>query len=308
MDNDKPKVYQIQGRVEKIMSVNDALTQGLFSLSADEFKKLIEGEERKFLESKTKKHGCIESRYWLKPIDTERVKVSRPLGEFDRAILDACITAQQEGYELITPRGLWRAITGEQGDNVKLTPEMEQELIERADNLACLRITVDVSDACKKGIYPPDTKVKIRGSLLPCTIIECIVNGQLVEAAICFDRESPLVRVAQARNGKQGAAQILTYPLKLISTPQRNTPTTIAVKNYLVRRVEAAIGNPKLARCIRLATLYGHCGLANAGWWQKQDARRIAESVMKSLVDSGAIKSFAFEKEKGAVYKITFEP
>ena len=291
------------------MSINDALTQDLFSLSADEFKQLLYKQEREFLEAKTKKHGRIESRYWLKPIDTERVKISKPLDEVDRAILDACITAQQEGYELITPRGIWRAITGKTNNNFRLTSAMEQEILERVDNLACLRITVDISDACEKGIYPPGTELRIRGSLLPCTIIEKSVNGQDVDAAICFDKQSPLVTVAKSRNGKQGAAQILTYPSKLISTPKRqDTTTTIAIKNYLVRRVEAAIGNPKLARCVRLATLFEHCGLADADRSKKQDARQAAEAVMKSLVDNGVIKSFAFEEENGAVYKITFKP
>ena len=308
MEQDKPKKFQLQTRPTRRISVNDALTQNLFSMTAGEFQRLLSGDERQFLEANTKKHGVILSRYWLKFLDDERVKISKPLDESDRIILDACISAQQSGLQCITLRGIWRAITGNIQREIKLTPTLKKEILERVDRLACLRLTVDISDAVNQKIYANGTKCKFRGSLLPCEILESEINGQLVDAAIIFNGASPLVKIAKARSGKKRqAAQILTFPTALLDVPnQRNTPTTTAVTNYIVRRVEIAKIHTNTARTILFSTLFARCGLADADRWQRQDVRKSVEAIMQSLVDKHEIQSFELVKEHGEFTKVTF--
>lgn len=302
--NTPPKI-QLQSRPTKRISVNDALTQSLFSMTVAEYERALNGEERTYLEAKTKKHGEVTSSYWLNVLNDERVKISRPLEEFDRDILDACISAQAKGNPCITIRGVWRGITGKTATDVKLTPTLKKEILERVDRLAFTRLTVDVTDACKKGIYPAGMNCKIRASLLPCCIVETELNGQLVDAVIHFDGQSPLLQIAHARSGNR--AQILSYETALLDVPhQRNTPTTTAIANYLLRRIESAKAHSKLKRAICFPSLWKNCGLADADRYQRREHRKTVETVMKSFVDAGLIQSFELVKQCGEFSKITF--
>ena len=301
-----PPKIQLQSRPTKRISVNDALTQSLFSMTVAEYERALNGGERTYLEAKTKKHGEVTSSYWLNVLDDERVKISRPLEEFDRDILDACISAQDAGNPCVTVKGIWHGITGKTSNDAKPTQPLKKEILERVDRLAVTRLTVDVTDACKKGIYPAGMKCRIRATLLPCRIVETELNGQLVDAVIHFDGQSPLLQIARARSGKR--AQILSYETALLDVPhQRNTPTTTAIANYLLRRIESAKAHINCARTILLPTLMRQCGIVNATRWQRQDVRKTVESVMKSFVDAGLIQSFELVKQCGEFSKIAFK-
>ena len=301
----KPPKVQLQSRPTRRISVNDALTQRLFSMSADEYERALSGEESGYLEAENKKHGKVTSHYWLKVLDDERVKISAPLDEFDRDILDACISAQATGNPCVTVKGIWRGMTGKTTTDVKLTPSLRKEILERVDRLAVTRLTVDVSDACNKGLYPADMKFKIRASLLPCRIAEAELNGQLVDAVIHFDGESPILQIARAR-GKR--AQILTYDTALLDVPnQRHTPTTIAITNYLLRRIEAAKAHTNLKRTICFPSLWKNCGLTGADKYQRREHRKTVETTLKSFVEAGLIEAFELVKERGEFSKITFK-
>ena len=69
MNQDEPKKFQVQSLPTKRISVNDALTHDLFSMTDDEYDALMDGDERTFLEAAKSKHGKIESRYWLDVLD-----------------------------------------------------------------------------------------------------------------------------------------------------------------------------------------------------------------------------------------------
>lgn len=301
--------FQLQERLPmKKISVNHALVTDIFSMNNEEYQKALRGEERKFLEANTAKHGTVKSYYWLKVLDDKRVKINAPLDELDRDILDACISAQEHGFIAFTYDGIYHSITGNTNPDVKPTDAWKKEIADRVDRLACIRVTVDTSDAHKAGIYRKDSDIKFKGSLLPCEVIEAYVNGQLMNGVIHFLAESPLLRIARARSGKnKEAAQILTYATALLNVPnQRNTPITNRITNYIVRRVVVAKQHSNMTRTIRLDTLFKQCGLADADRRRKLEYRKSIEAVMKSLVDKGEIQSFEFVQESGQFTKITF--
>lgn len=305
----RPPKFQLQERPTKRISVNDALTQDVFSMTKGEFESAMDnGDERKFLEAKIKGKS-IESRYWLGWLKDRRVEIGSTLDEFDRSIFDACVSAQQNGDQCITLRGIWRAITGNTEREIKLSDALKKEILERVDRLACIRITVDLSDACEQNVYRKGMKFTIRGSLLPSTIVEAYVNGQLVDATVKILDESPLVTIAKARGAgkKKEAAQIVTFPTALLDVPkQRNTPTTVTITNYLVRRVEVAKIHPNTTRTILFSTLLSRCGLADADRFKKRNIRKIVENVMKSLLEKNEIKSFELIKVRDEFSRITF--
>lgn len=304
----QPQKFQLQERPTKRISVNDALTQDVFSMTKGEFESAMDnGDERKFLEAKIKGKS-VESRYWLGWLKDRRVEIGSTLDELDRAIFDACVSAQQNGDQCITLRGIWRAITGNTDRNFNLSDALKKEILERVDRLACIRITVDLTDAIDQNLYKKGTKFKIRGSLLPSTIVEAHVNGQLVDATVKILDESPLVTIAQARGAgkKKEAAQIVTFPTALLDVPVKHTPTTTAITNYLARRVEVAKIHPNTTRTILFSTLLSRCGLADADRFKKRNIRKIVENVMKSLVEKNEIQSFELIKVRGEFSRITF--
>lgn len=271
-------------------------------MTAAEFEAIMTADKRKFLEAKTK-HGRIESSYWLSPLKDKNVNLSQPLDEFDRAIVDSYISAQVIGNPCITATGIWRGITGK--SDAEPTPALKREILRRVDRLACIRLTVDLSDACDKKIYPAEMTCK--SMLLPCDIIETKLNGQIVDGIIYFNGTPPLLRLAQARSKKKQVAQILTYDVDLLNVPnQRHTPTTIKITNYIVRRVEESKQHSNMARTILLSTLIRQCGLEDADRFKKRNMRKIIEAVMKSLIDKGEIESFELVKDHGQFTKITF--
>lgn len=307
-DKKPPKKFQVQERPKTMKVVNNSLADDLFDMNADEFKKLLAGENRKFLEASKTKHGAIESKYWLKYLDEadDSVKIARPLDEYDRDILNACITAQDLGNEVITATGIWRIITG--NADAEPTEAVKKEILDRVDRMSITRLIVDTTDAHNAGLYAPETKIKLKSVLLPCEVIECEINGQLVDAAVVFTKSSPLLRIARDHVGKKkNTAQILSYPLELLEVKgQRNTPTTTAIKNYIVRRVENAKKHPSQQRSILFSTLFARCGLADADRFKRRECRKIAEDVMKSLVEKKEIAAFELVKEQGEFIRITF--
>ena len=300
-------IFLIREAPNKRISVNDALTNDIFSLTDEDFQKTIgDGEARQFLEGRTSKHGRIQSSYWLSVLDEGNVNISRPLDEFDRDILDACLSAQSSGNEVITERGIWKFITGNR--DAEPTSALRKEILERIDKLASIRLTVDISHAVKAGFYPSGTTCRIRSTVLPCDVIEATVNGQIISSVIKFRGESPLLSIARSRGGKRKqAAQILTYDNRLLKVSnQRWTATTIGISNYIVRRVVTAKNHKNTAKTILFSTLLKHCGLSDAGKWQRQDVRKATKNVMQHLVNVGEIQRFEFVKDGGEFTKITF--
>ena len=304
--------FQIQSRTMQCVSVNHDLAQKLFSFTPDEFQHALHGGRCEFME-KTK-NGAVKSYFWLKLLKDKctapfffkgTITLSKPLDELDRSIFDACISARCAKAECITCAGIWHSITGNDDPKEQPTDAWKKEIAERVGKLACIRLTVDVSDAVKAKIYPAEIEHRFRGYLLPCSVVEAFVNGQLVDGVVKFLDESPLLRIARVRASKQ--KQLLSFSKELLDVPnQRHTPTTIRITNYIVRRVEAAKQHSNLQKSIRFETLFKQCGLAKADRGAKRDARKIVEAVMKSLVEKKEIQSFEFVKEGGQFTKITF--
>ena len=297
---------QIRQVPKKRLSVNDALTNSIFSMGAEEFKTFKDCDECKFLEGK-KKQGNIFSSYWLKMLEDSHVDISRPLEEFDRSILDACISAQNVGNEAITVRSIWKFITG--NPDAKITDGLRAEILNRIDKLAVIRLKVDITDAVKAGFYNTDRTCTITSKILPCDIMTTEVNGQIVDDVIIFRGNSLILELANLRRGKKKqSAQILTYDNKLFNVPnQRNTLTTTAIKSYIVRRVKIAKAHDNISRTILFETLLKRCGLSDADKRKKQEIRKTTESVMRHLVTEDEIKSFNFAKTGNAITKINFQ-
>lgn len=218
------------------------------------------------------------------------------LSEFDRAVLDACITEQLADNEYTTPERIYRWL----GGSYNLGDEMRKAIVDSLERLASVRIEIDMETAKEKIGYGADRgKSTFKGYLMPTEYLEVKINGQLVKSAIHFLKRGVIFAVADAKN------QIITCDQKLLEAPIRHSERGIALNHYIVRRTleirgshEASKSNKHISplrKVILFETMLKKCGLENATRDQRSKARKIVEKILDYEIELGVIKSYAFE-------------
>jgi hypothetical protein len=288
--------FQINRRLENIVSTNDKITKVLFNLPADEYFGMIQNGGKASVTEKIIRGKKIQSYFKLKSGSLATLK--HPLNEFDRAVFDTCNSARAANFIGITPDSLFRALVGGKNKNTRLNPNQLAVIFESLERLMTV-IEIDFSQTCEKIPKYNSAPGKITAQILPCQILEnVLVNGQIT-TIIEFTDESPLVKIARAKK------QLLTYPISLLNIPrQNNTPLVIMIKSYVIRRVLEIIAH-KMTPTITFADVFKHCELSDANRFQQRDARKIILNVLKHLQSDGIIKSFDTTKKDGSYYSAT---
>ncbi|MBQ7704338.1 MAG: hypothetical protein IJT73_02765 [Selenomonadaceae bacterium] len=91
--------------------------------------------------------------------------------EFDRAVLNACISEQIEGKSFTTAKSIFRKL----GGGSDLTPSMKKAILESVEKLAGIRIVMEATRAVEKGIIN-SKKTKTRMTKLFLGVIFCRLN------------------------------------------------------------------------------------------------------------------------------------
>lgn len=126
-----------------------------------------------------------------------------------------------------------------------------------------------------------------------------MINGQAT-TVIYFDRESPILTVAKMKK------QLLTYDLKLLNVPkQHNSVDTIAVKNYVLHRVQE-IKLHKLTSTITFDDIFGKCRLIDVDNKKKQRMRKVIVDLMNHLKNNNEILDYEIHKKFNKFYSISF--
>ncbi len=156
-----------------------------------------------------------------------------------------------------------------------------------------------ILDAYEKLEYiSGDDKIVIKKSaVLPCYRAEVTINGQTSDV-IYFDRESPFLTQASLKK------QMLTYDAELLDVPyQNNSPTIIAAKNYVMRRIQEIILH-KMTPTITFADIFQKCRIKDA---DNKTKKRVREGIVKLFEHLNAknhIKSFELVKKRNVFYAI----
>lgn len=302
------KKFQIQKRPRIITSPNDKLAKLVFNLPANEYSCVIERGARDCVTEKKARGKIMATTYfWLNIIGIREgekfpthfkikgvgsVDISRPLNEFDRAVFDACISAQATGAKSVTVDFLFRGMTGD--DKKQTTPAEKAAILESIGKMMITQIVIDFSEARKKMKY--DAPARLVGAILPCQYVDGVkVNGQET-AIIEFLKESPLLAIARAKK------QFISYTAALLDLPnQNNTPLVIRIKSYVTRRVHEIIKH-KMTPTITFEDVFEKCRFDDVTKKQRQDARKIIFDVMEKLKAEGVIRSFEKIKD-GRIYR-----
>ena len=231
------------------------------------------------------------------------------LTEFDRAVLNACISEQAAGNEFTTPERLFHWLGG--GKN--LTSDMRKAIMDSIERLASVRIEANMETVQKKIGYGKDTGIStFRNYLMPTESLEVKINGQVIKSAIHFLKKGIIFGIADMKN------QIISCDQNLLAAPVRKSERGIALNHYLARRTleikgshDAHKSNPHirpLRNSISFENLLKKCGMENASLRQKQQVKETVEKILSYEVELGVIKSFAFEfADRGKIRSIILE-
>ena len=295
------QIFPSRVRVEP----NDKDTKVLFGIKDDSYQQLLDGDSRNIVEKRNhKKHGTIRTPYTLSNSDGFVNKI--PLNEFDRAVLSVCISEWLAGNPYTTPAIILRALIGKVGDqNVRPMKNQLNAILASIDKLMFTNFNPDIKDSFKKLHYSDgNDSIKIKKSpVLPACIVDAKINGQLIDNAVFFTLESPLLIISDIKS------QILRYDSSLLNVPnQNNTPLVISLKNYVMRRIVEII-NHKMTPTITWDNVFQRCRIVDASRDIKSDARKNIIKLFESLLKEDFIKSFEPAKKFPAAknsYGISF--
>lgn len=293
------KKNQVQKRMKRLIVPCDKLSQILFEFSADEYGGVLEGEwcgcTEKLAVGK-KNEVCTPYRLELCEGYTNRT----PLSAFDREVLFHSISAYEQGIRTITFRTALHSLSG--GNQTRVRKEQNAAIQGAFDKLKSTRIEINLTPLFAE---MPKYKINYTGNsqlaerLLPCRYFDSTkINGRET-SAIELLTESPLMTVAKLKK------QVLTYDATpLAISGQNNTPQVITLKNYLLRRIKLIESGRFSNKSLLFRTIYENCSLADAGKWEKQDARKTIMDILNSFKVGGVIKNFEFERQGNAYRSI----
>jgi hypothetical protein len=304
MEYDHIQIFPTRKRIV----LNDKATRTLFSLTPEQFDRLINGNNRRIVEKKNyKKKGKIKSGYRLETSDNY-INIA-PLIEFDRDVFDAVISEFEAGNRVISLAMIQRALRGKAGkdnhsayttdpddDNKKIDRITIAEIRKSLIKMMCTIYDADILEAYTELKYEGAERVK-KAPILPGEISEVKLNGRVIEVFV-MTKESPLYTIAKIKG------QILTYEAAPLDVPnQNNTKLVIMLKNYSLRRVNE-IKQHKMTATLTLDDIFSKCGIKDDSKRTKQHARETLDKFFAHLQSIGEIKSYEWTKNGNKFYSI----
>lgn len=293
----RAQIYPSKVRVE----LNEKLIRLVFKLTEQGISRLLNGETFHAIEKPDyKNHGDIRTAYQI--LNAAGYQIQRPFTMFDRAVLSVCISEWLEGNRYTTPAIIYRALTG------KVATKAVPRKIQRAYILDSVRLLMhrfiiyNAKELCELLGYNDGQPIIKNDVLLPGWFAEATTINGNDTTVIFFDRECPLLEIAQAKR------QILSYDTHLLDVPnQNNTPMNIELKNYSMIRIQEIIAH-RLTPVITFNDVFSKCRIEEAPLDKKRDARNTLIKFFEHLQSKGVINSFTLTKKGNTFYssKITY--
>ena len=282
---------------------NDRVAKKLFNLTTEDLQGWIKNNTSvDFVEMQHhKKFNEIISPIKLS-VEGENFTISEPLGQFDSAVLSVCISEWSARNKVTTPSIIYRNLSGKVGrGDAEPSKDQLAAIFKSIDKLMRLQIHYDISELCQKLKYNNGIPEKLVSVLVPCHYLKSsTVNGKDT-TVISLDAESPLLKIAHLKNN-----QIITYDTSLLDIPhQQNTKLNIAVKNYVMVRVQE-IKLHRMTPTITFADVFEKCKVADADNKKKLRTREFIISFMEHLKNQGEINSFEVTKKGNKFYSVKF--
>lgn len=156
-------------------------------------------------------------------------ELSEKLDPHDREVALACFSLYANKNLFVTDEQIYRMMSGNSKARLRQAEakRIEQSLI----RLMSIVVRIGLS-----GLQKMDYKFnqsELIGAILPAQFLTNVKINNSSRTVVQFLGESPLVSVAKIKNN-----QLITYATALADVGGRNSPELIAIKNYVLRRIE----------------------------------------------------------------------
>lgn len=248
----------------------------------------------------------------------KRSLMTEELEEFDRVVLEACLTHQYRGQLGIAISTIYHYM----GYKGEVPPTIRCDIWNSIDKMRHIDVTIDATEAYQKlkrlqntdgtpkrkpikideksnwledaessteKPYRRQNRFILKGYLLPATDVDICCNGLTFEG-IKFLDVSPVFTYAKDK----GETGVISQHL-LQAAKQRATKNFIALKHYILCRIRSICRNSTLTPAITFDSLYNNCGDPEKAKTDSKFRTRIREATieyLKTLKAEKEIKSY----------------
>lgn len=228
----------------------------------------------------------------------------QPYTAYDRAVLNGICSLWQAGNTAFTAAMVYRAMNGMCGSEeggTKVSPQAVGAVTRSIEKQRVTRLTIDCTDQMKH--YKGLQRAKFDAMMISVDGIEMTAqNGQRVKAYTFTNPDRPPVLYEYSRS----IGQVLSVPPRLLNSSGtiRTTEEVIAIREYLIRRIEGIKGNNILRNDrITYRGIYKELGIdidaltGNAVKDTPKRVRKNTEALLSHFVSEGFIKGFSEYKD-----------
>lgn len=220
------------------------------------------------------------------------------LDSFDREVAMACFSIYTVGNAYTTDEQIYRVMIGNPKARLRNSERtnIENSLIRLMSTVA----RIDLSGLQQMGYKT--TKSEIVSAVLPVQFVTNVKVNNSYRTVIKFLNEPPLITVAKIKNN-----QFITYKMALANVGGRNSPELIAIKNYVLRRIQECKLHPQLTRTVTFKDIFEKNGLSTKNKVEKKRYRDFLVRCFDDWKFLGLISNYEMRKKGSAYHGISFQ-
>ena len=228
----------------------------------------------------------------------------QPYTAYDRAVLNGICSLWQAGNTAFTAAMVYRAMNGISSSDdggAYVSPQAVGDVTRSIEKQRVTRLTVDCT--AQMDHYKNLKRAKFDAMMISVDGIEMTAqNGQRVKAYTFTNPNRPPVLYEYSRS----IGQVLSIPPRLLNSSGaiRTTEEVIAIREYLIRRIEGMKGNNSLRNDrITYRGIYKELGIdidaltGNAAKDTPKRVRKNTEALLSHFVSEDFIKGFTEYRE-----------
>lgn len=223
------------------------------------------------------------------------ISMTKELNTQDKAVHDAILSLYLSGNKHMTTLMIHRVINGNK--NVRLKESRRNEIENSIKKMMTTLVYINFENEAKFKKYEKLNDIEgleITSNLISVKLLkETRRDGTVKDVFEVLDAPS-LYRYADAKN------QIARLRMELLDTPGHKTDRHIAVRNYLIARIDTMKSNPKHTKKVLINNIFEKYGVeADNPETEKKNKIR-AKKLTKDILEDFAFKNYisGFTEEK----------
>ena len=210
----------------------------------------------------------------------------------DREVAFACFSLYANKILLVTDEQIYRMMVGNSKARLRQAEakRIEQSLIRLMGTIVKINLS---------GIQKMKYKInqsELVGAILPAQFLTNVKINNSSRIVVNFLSESPVVSLAKIKSN-----QLITYETALADVGVRNSPDLIAVKNYVIRRIEECKLHRQLTPTITFDDVFEKNELCTKSKTEKKRYRDFLLRCFAEWQSLNLISTYEM-KTKGTVY------